>query len=62
MLLITHAGVIRCILAHELELQPQTLFQLHIETGHISRIRIDGQRPPTLMFHNQRQLDAAQPG
>jgi alpha-ribazole phosphatase len=56
LLIIAHAGVIRAIIAHALKAPPETIFRMHIETGQLSRIRMDGERPPTLIFHNRKAL------
>ena len=56
LLIIAHAGVIRAIIAHALKAPPETIFRMHIETGQLSRIRMDGERPPTLLFHNRKAL------
>ncbi|MEW7977932.1 MAG: alpha-ribazole phosphatase family protein [Candidatus Sedimenticola endophacoides] len=53
LLIVAHAGVIRAIIARELKAPPEALFRMHVETAHLSRIRIDGERPPTLMFHGR---------
>lgn len=51
LLIIAHAGVIRAIITRALAAPPESVFRMHVETGHLSRIRIDNDRPPTLMFH-----------
>ena len=39
--IVTHSGVIRCVLAHVLELPPGMIFRFHIDFGGISIISFD---------------------
>lgn len=53
-LLVGHAGVIRAIIAHVLELSPQNMYRIDIGNAALSRIRVewvDGMMLPTLLFH-----------
>ncbi len=51
LLLVCHAGVMRVVLAHVLELPRRRLFALHIPHACASRVRIDGGHA-SLLFHN----------
>nr|WP_245832013.1 histidine phosphatase family protein [Solemya velesiana gill symbiont] len=56
LLIVGHAGVIRAIITRALSAPPETVFRMHVDTAHISRIRVDDERPPTLMFHGRNRL------
>lgn len=56
LLIVTHAGVIRTLVAHVLEAPLITLYRLTLETAGVSRLRIDGERPPSILFHGRRRL------
>ncbi|MES9940927.1 MAG: alpha-ribazole phosphatase family protein [Candidatus Thiodiazotropha sp. 6PLUC7] len=49
-LMVTHAGVIRSILTHLLNAPLASMYRLSIGTATISRIEIDQERPPTIIF------------
>jgi len=51
-LVVAHAGVIRAIIGQVLEMPTTNMFRLQIDNASISRIRIEVNRPPTLVFHN----------
>lgn len=53
-LVVAHAGVIRAIIGYVLEMPAANMFRLQIDNAAISRIQIDVERPPTLVFHNGR--------
>jgi alpha-ribazole phosphatase len=53
-LVVAHAGVIRAVIAHVLEMPAANMFRLRVDNAAISRIRLEAQRPPALMFHNSR--------
>ncbi|MEJ2618763.1 MAG: histidine phosphatase family protein [Candidatus Thiodiazotropha sp.] len=55
-LLVTHAGVIRCILAHLLDAPIGSMYRFSIATASLSRIRIETERPPTILFIGQPSL------
>jgi len=57
LLIVAHAGVIRALLTKALAAPPESLFHIHVETAHLSRIRVDNESPPTLMFHGVSRLD-----
>jgi alpha-ribazole phosphatase/probable phosphoglycerate mutase len=50
LLLVTHAGVIRCIINHTLQAPISSMYRLSIATASLTRITMDGERPPTLIF------------
>jgi alpha-ribazole phosphatase/probable phosphoglycerate mutase len=52
LLIVCHAGVVRAIIADVLKLPIDSLFRLQVDNAAISRIHIDDERPPTLVFHN----------
>ncbi|MES9936945.1 MAG: alpha-ribazole phosphatase family protein [Sedimenticola sp.] len=56
LLIVAHAGVIRAIITRALNAPPEAVFRMHVDTAHLSRIRIDQERPPTLMFHGRNRL------
>jgi len=49
-LVVTHAGVIRATLTHVLNAPLGAMYRMSIATASISRIRVDDERPPTVMF------------
>jgi alpha-ribazole phosphatase len=51
-LVVAHAGVIRAIIGQVLEMPMTNMFRLQIDNASVSRIRIEVDRPPTLVFHN----------
>lgn len=55
-LIVTHAGVIRSALTTTLGAPLASMYRLSIPTASLSRIRIDKQRPPTIVFMGRRQL------
>jgi alpha-ribazole phosphatase/probable phosphoglycerate mutase len=50
LLFVTHAGVIRTIISHTLQAPLSSMYRLSIATASLSRIQIDSERPPTLIF------------
>ncbi len=54
-LLVTHAGVIRSVIAHVLGAPLSSLYRISVQTASITRIRCDAERPPTLMFQGRRR-------
>ncbi|MGB0722388.1 MAG: histidine phosphatase family protein [Gammaproteobacteria bacterium] len=52
-MVVTHAGVIRAISARVLGVPLSHMYRLQVANASITRIRIDGIRPPTLMFHGR---------
>ena len=49
-LLVTHAGVIRSILTQTLNAPLASMYRFSIGTASLSRIQIDAERPPTIIF------------
>lgn len=49
-LVVTHAGVMRAVVAHVLNAPPEALYRIDIAYAALTRIRIDGERPPTLVL------------
>jgi len=56
LLLVAHAGVIRGLIAGILQTPPEATFWINVDGAHLSRIRVGGERPPTLMFHGRDRL------
>ncbi|PVV14389.1 MAG: histidine phosphatase family protein [gamma proteobacterium symbiont of Ctena orbiculata] len=56
LLLVAHAGVIRTIINHTLQAPLSSMYRLSIATASLTRIRIDGERPATLIFMGKSQL------
>ena len=50
-LVIAHAGVIRAILAHALDIPPPSMYRIHVANACISRIRTDRMRGFNLVSH-----------
>jgi len=51
LLVITHAGVIRALIAHVLGAPLQALYRIEVDNAAMTRIRLDTERPPTLVAH-----------
>ncbi|MBW9264808.1 MAG: histidine phosphatase family protein [Candidatus Thiodiazotropha sp. (ex. Lucinisca nassula)] len=56
LLLVAHAGVIRSIINHTLQAPLNSMYRLSIATASLTRIRIDSERPPTLIFMGRSRL------
>lgn len=56
LLIVAHAGVIRGLIAGILKAPPEATFWINVDSAHLSRIRLSGERPPTLMFHGRDRL------
>ena len=54
LLVVCHAGVIRAVMAHVLGAPLSAMYRIQVETGALTRIRVDTDRPPSLLFHGQR--------
>jgi alpha-ribazole phosphatase len=52
-LVVAHAGVIRAILAHVLDMQPTSMYRIHVANAGISRIRTDRSRGFNLVSHGK---------
>ncbi len=57
-LMVTHAGVIRCALTSTLGAPLSSMYRLSIATASLSRIQIEEQRPPTISFIGKTRLTA----
>jgi alpha-ribazole phosphatase len=55
-LMVTHAGVIRTIIAQLLDAPLASIYRISVQTASLTRIRYDGERPPTLVFQGRRRL------
>jgi alpha-ribazole phosphatase/probable phosphoglycerate mutase len=55
-LIITHAGVIRSVLTLAMGAPLSSMYRLSIATASLSRVRIDEQRPPTVLFVGRNRL------
>lgn len=55
-LVVTHAGVIRATLARVLQAPLGAMYRMSVATASISRIRSDGERPPTILFQGRTRL------
>jgi alpha-ribazole phosphatase/probable phosphoglycerate mutase len=55
-LVVTHAGVIRTLVAQILSAPPRAIYRISVGTATLTRIRCDGERPPTLVFQGRRRL------
>lgn len=49
-LVVTHAGVMRAVVAHVLGAPPEALYRIDVAYAALTRIRFDGERPPTLVM------------
>lgn len=52
-LVVAHAGVIRAILAHALEIPPASMYRIHVPNAGISQLRTDRIRGFNLMSHGR---------
>ncbi len=51
LLVVTHAGVIRALVAHVLGAPLEAIYRIEVAYAALTRIRLDGERPPTLVTH-----------
>lgn len=49
-LVVTHAGVMRAVVAHVLGAPIEALYRIDVAYAALTRIRLDGERPPTLVM------------
>jgi alpha-ribazole phosphatase len=49
-LVVTHAGVMRAVVAHVLNAPLEALYRIDVAYAALTRIRFDGERPPTLVL------------
>jgi alpha-ribazole phosphatase len=57
-LIIAHAGVIRGIITQTLRAPSESMYRLSISTASLSRIQIDDERPPTVIFLGKSRLSS----
>lgn len=55
-LVIAHAGVIRAFICTTLQAREDYMFRINVDSAHLSRIRVNEERPATLMFHGRAKL------
>ena len=53
-LIVAHAGVIRAIMSHVLEIPPAAMYRIHVENAGMTRLSTDGERSFTLLSHGIR--------
>lgn len=57
-LMIAHAGVIRGLITQTLHAPSDSMYRLSITTASLSRIQIDNERPPTVLFVGRSRLSS----
>ena len=55
LLLVTHAGVIRTLIAHALSAPLSAIYRTHVDNAGITRLRQTPERPLSLLFHGRRR-------
>jgi alpha-ribazole phosphatase/probable phosphoglycerate mutase len=55
-LVITHAGVIRAMIAHVVAAPVDSLYRISVPNASLARVRSNVERPPTLVFHGRPSL------
>jgi len=50
-LIVAHAGVIRAIMSHALEMPPAAMYRIHVENAGMTRLSTDGERSFKLLSH-----------
>jgi alpha-ribazole phosphatase/probable phosphoglycerate mutase len=58
LLLVTHAGVMRVVVAHVLNAPLEAIYRIDVDYAALTRVRLDAERPPTLVAHARRRSDA----
>ncbi len=53
-LIVAHAGVVRALLTRVLDAPLASMYRIHVEPASMTRLRADGRRPLTLVFHGSR--------
>ena len=51
LLVVAHAGVIRAVLAHALEIPPTAMYRIHVANAGMTRLSTDGERSFKLLAH-----------
>ncbi|HEY9199884.1 MAG TPA: alpha-ribazole phosphatase [Gammaproteobacteria bacterium] len=57
LLLVTHAGVMRTVVAHVLNAPLEAIYRIEVDYAALTRVRLDAERPPTLIAHARRRAD-----
>lgn len=52
-LVVTHAGVMRAVVAYVLNAPLETLYRVHVDNASLTRIQQGGERPLSLIFHGR---------
>ncbi len=55
-LIVTHAGVIRAVIAHVVQAPLSGMYRISVPTASLARVLSNTERPPTLMFHGRWSL------
>lgn len=55
-LLVVHAGVIRAVISRILQIPPRAMFRIQVENAHFTRVQVDPENPPSLLFHGRAKL------
>jgi alpha-ribazole phosphatase/probable phosphoglycerate mutase len=55
-LVVTHAGVIRAVIAHVVQAPVSALYRISVPTASLARVHSNAERPPTLTFCGRRSL------
>ena len=50
-LIVAHAGVIRAIMSHALEIPPAAMYRIHVKNAGMTRLSTDGERSFKLISH-----------
>jgi len=50
-LIVAHAGVIRAIMSHALEIPPAAMYRIHVKNAGMTRLSTDGERSFKLLSH-----------
>jgi alpha-ribazole phosphatase/probable phosphoglycerate mutase len=53
-LIVAHAGVIRAIMSHALEIPPAAMYRIHVKNAGMTRLSTDGERSFKLLSHGAR--------
>ncbi len=56
LLVVTHAGVMRAMLAYVLNAPLETLYRVHVDNASLTRVQQTPERPLSLIFHGRRGL------
>ena len=57
LLLVTHAGVMRAVVAHVLKAPLEAIYRVDVDYAVLTRVRFDAERPPMLVAHARRRHD-----